>query len=388
MHPFGRAGALAAVAALGLLASPDAFAQSPKESGAQTRGWDDARLDRVIDYAKTLSTDSLVIVTDGAIVRSLGDLAKPYVVHSVRKAFLSALVGQHLGTGPRQIDLNATLAELGIDDAAGPLTPRQRQATVLHLIKSISGINHPAAAAGGMQRDVDRRLGHTENEPGSKWAYNNWDYNALTTIFEHRTGLTVAEAFKTGIAARIGLEDISPVSFFYIHEPKLSQHRAAMFRMSARDMARIGQLYLAKGDWQGQRVLPADWVERITKDHVSTGDPGLFAGHGYLWWIPGKETGLPEGSFVALGLGFQAIFVVPAWRSVIVHQAYTGPFLARVAALMREQTIGFDAAVAKLVEHCRDAANAAADFCRNDRFILKGEFDRLIALIVEARAKP
>ena len=256
---------------------------------------------------------------------------------------------------------------------------------MLHLIKSISGINHPAAAAGGTERDVERRLGRAENEPGSKWAYNNWDYNALTTIFEKRTGLTIAEAFKSGIAERIGLEDISPASFFYIHEPKLSQHRAAMFRMSARDMARLGQLYLAKGEWQGRRILTADWVERITKDHVPTGDSGLTAGHGYLWWIPGKDTGLPAGSFFALGLGFQAIVVVPAWRSVIVPQANTGPFLARVGAAMREQNIGFDAAFQQLILHCRDSVNAASDFCRNDRFILKREFDRLIALIVEAR---
>jgi len=385
MHPIRHTGMLAAVTAIGLNMSPDALPQSSKDNRAAALGWNEAALERAVDYAKSLPTDSVLIVSHGQVVRSLGDVSKPYNVHSVRKAFLSALVGQHLGTGLRQIDLDATLADLGIDDEPGPLTPKQRQATVLHLIKSISGINHPAAAAGGMERDVDRRLGRAENEPGSKWAYNNWDYNALTTIFEKRTGLTVAEAFKSGIAKRIGLEDISPASFFYIHEPKLSQHRAAMFRMSARDMARIGQLYLAKDEWQGQRILSADWVERITKDPVPTGDPGLAAGHGYLWWIPDKDTGLPAGSFFALGLGFQAIVVVPAWRSVIVHQANTAPLLTRVGAAMREQNIGFDAAFQQLILHCRDSANAASDFCRNDRFVLKHEFDRLIALIVEAR---
>jgi len=376
---------LAAMAAFGVLASPSAWAQSPQERTTEFLGWNAAALDRVVDYAKSLGTDSLVIVTRGVIVRSLGDLQKPYTVHSVRKAFLSALVGQHLGPGARQIDFKATLESLGIDDEPGPLTPRQRQATVLHLIKSISAINHPAAAAGGQQRDLDRRLGRAENVPGSKWAYNNWDYNALTTIFEKRTGLTVAEAFKAGIADRIGLEDFTPTSVFYIHEPKLSQHRAAMFRMSARNMARFGELYLAKGEWQGQRILSAAWVDLITQDRVPTDDPGLRAGHGYLWWVPGRETGLPEGTFFALGLGFQAIFVVPAWNTVIVHQADTGPFLARAGAMMREQNIGFDAAIESLVLHCRDHVNAVSPFCRQDRFVLKREFERLIALIVEAR---
>jgi CubicO group peptidase (beta-lactamase class C family) len=374
------AGALALVPLAGA-----ALGQSVGGSSPERLGWHSAALDRVFDYARSLGTDSLVIVTDGVVVRSLGDLRKRYSVHSVRKVFLGALVGQHLGRGDRQIDLDATLDALGIDDEPGPLTPRQRQATVLHLIKSISAINHPAAASGGQQRDVDARLGHAENAPGSKWAYNNWDYNALTTIFEQRTGLSIASAFETGIAKRIGLEDFSPESVSYIHQPKLSRHRAAMFRMSARDMARFGQLYLAMGDWQGQRILPAGWAARITRDDTPTGNRGLLAGHGYLWWVPGPETGLPAGSFFALGLGFQVILVVPDWRTVIVHQADTGPFLARLAALMREQSIGFDAAFEKLVLHCRDRSNAASDFCRQDRFILRREFERLIALISEAR---
>lgn len=380
-----RIGAVAGALVLALSAGA-VHGQSADGSVAERRGWGAAALERAFGYAQSLGTDSLMIVTDGAVVRSFGDVRKLYNVHSVRKVFLSALVGQHLGRGERQIDLDATLEALGIDDAPGPLTPRQRQATVLHLLKSISAINHPAAAAGGQQRDVDARLGRAENAPGSKWAYNNWDYNALTTIFEQQTGRTIADAFATGIAQRIGLEDFSPGAVSYIHEPELSRHRAAMFRMSARDLARFGQLYLAKGEWRGQRVLPEGWADRITRDCTPTGERGLLAGHGYLWWIPGPETGLPAGSFFALGLGFQAIIVVPAWRTVIVHQANTGPFLARLAALMREQGLAFDAAFEKLVLHCRAPANAASDFCRQDRFILKREFERLVSLIAAARA--
>lgn len=372
-------------AAVFVLSCTGAHAQSADQTPFDRLGWNAAALDRAIEYARSLGTDSLVIVTGGVVVRSLGDLRKRYNVHSVRKAFLSALVGQHLGRGARQIDLEATLDALGIDDEPAPLTPRQRQATVLHLIKSISAINHTTAAADGQQRDVDARLGRAENAPGSKWAYNNWDYNALTTIFETRTGLSIAEAFNAGIAARIALEDFSKDDVSYIREARLSRHPAAMFRMSARDMTRFGQLYLDGGIWQGQRILPAGWVDRITRDHTPTGNRGLLAGHGYLWWLPGPETGLPAGSFFALGLGFQAIIVVPAWRSVIVHQADTTAFLARIASLMREQGIGFDAALEKLVLHCRDRANAETDYCRQDRFILRREFERLIALIAEAR---
>ncbi|MCW5772877.1 MAG: serine hydrolase [Rhodospirillaceae bacterium] len=367
-----------------ILAVSNAAAEMP-ERQPERHGWNAAALDRAFAYAQSLGTDSLAVVTDGVVVRAMGDLGRRYDVHSMRKAFLSALVGQHLGPGAGRIDLDATLAALDIDDFPKPLSPRQRRATVLHLVKSISGIDHLAAAEDGQAAERTRRLGSGENEPGTKWAYNNWDYNALTTIFERRTGMGIAAAFQAGIAAPLGMEDYTPASVRYVGDPGVSQHRAAMFRMSARDLVRFGQLYLSLGTWNGKQVLPRGWVARITGDYTATGDRGLHAGHGYLWWIPGPETGLPPGTYWALGLGFQAVFVIPAWKTVIVHQADTTAFRARVVATAREQNIGIGAALEQVVLYCLAPANASSDYCRNDRFILRREFDRLIALLAAAR---
>lgn len=86
------------------------------------------------------------------MVRSIGDVTAPHHIHSVRKALLSALVGQHIGTEPKQINLESTLEELGIDDEPHLLNELQKETKVLHLIKSVSGINHTAAAEGVMQK--------------------------------------------------------------------------------------------------------------------------------------------------------------------------------------------------------------------------------------------
>lgn len=175
----------------------------PMSPLVETGGWDLQKIDEAFRYACEMGTTTLVIVTDGKVVRSMGDITVPYNVHSVRKALLSALVGQHAGTGSSQINLESTLAELGIDDDPHPLKDLQKKATVLHLVKSISGINHLAAAEGGlMQKDKDRLLGKKPNIAGIKWAYNNWDYNALTTIFMQETGLSVYQAFKRGTVAQ------------------------------------------------------------------------------------------------------------------------------------------------------------------------------------------
>lgn len=357
-------------------------------SAAETRdlGWDLAGLDAAVEHARSLGTDALVIVTDGTVVRSMGDVTKRRSVHSVRKALLSAIVGQHVGPGARQIDLDATLADLDIDDAPVPLTPLQREATVLHLIKSVSGINHAAAAEAGMAREKNRRLGRGENQPGTIWAYSNWDYNALTTIFETRTGLSVAEAFEAGIANRIGMRDFSTWSVSYSRRPRASRHRAAMFKMSARDLVRFGELYLSNGSWQGEQVLPEAWVARVVADYTSTGDGGLRAGHGYLWWIPDADTGLPPGTFWAVGFGRQAVFVIPAWRTVIVHQADTTEFWKRTGRLAKAENIGLDAALERVALQCLRQPELDPEFCKNDRLILRREFSRLIELIVQARA--
>jgi hypothetical protein len=285
--------------------------------------WDAEKLDEAFQFACELGSTSLIVVTNGEIVKSMGELDKPLYLHSVRKALLSAIIGQHVGSGPNKINLESTLAELGINDKPKPLIPLQQQAKVLHLIKSTSGINHPAAAEGGlMERDKDKRLGHKPNPPGTVWAYNNWDYNALTTIFEQETGLTIYEAFKEGIAEPLEMQDFN---------------------------AKFGQLYLNKGKWNGKQIIPEEWIDRITDDYTTTGEKLLGSGHGYLWWVPvdnkSREMGIPEGTYVASGFGNQRIVVIPDWDTVIIHQVNV---IDCVVSVMKKQKSTFKGAIIDL----------------------------------------
>jgi hypothetical protein len=312
--------------------------------------WDAEKLDEAFQFACELGSTSLIVATNGEIVKSMGELDKPLYLHSVRKALLSAIVGQHVGTGPNKINLESTLAELGINDKPKPLTPLQQQAKVLHLIKSTSGINHPAAAEGGlMEGDKDKRLGHKPNPPGTVWAYNNWDYNALTTIFEQETGLTIYEAFKEGIAEPLEMQDFNEKSVHYAYETELSMHPKAGFKMSARDLAKFGQLYLNKGKWKGKQIIPEEWIDRITDDYTTTGEKLLGSGHGYLWWVPvdnkSREMGIPEGTYIASGFGNQRIVVIPDWDTVIIHQVNV---IDCVVSVMKKQKSTFKGAIIDL----------------------------------------
>lgn len=357
------------------------------EGDTRSLGWDPAGLEKVLAYLGGLSSDTMMVVTNGRTVLAYGDLSRPYHLHSIRKSLLNALIGLQIGSKTGEIDLDATLAELGIYDRPDPLTSLQKQATVRHLLMSVSGINHAAAAEAGLTAEKQRRLGTGENPPGRIWAYNNWDYNVLTSLFEETAGQSIARAFDQRVAGPIGMQDFTPSDVDYAEAPHLSRHRAAMFHMSARDLARFGQLYLDKGIAGGERILPETWIAQILEAAVATGNGGLRDRQGYLWWLPAAETGLPEGSFWAWGLGQQALFVIPAWDSVIVHQSDTTAFRERFFALIREEGLAPPAALEKLVLSCHQAGGTPSDFCAHDRFILRREFAQLVKHVVAARGE-
>lgn len=89
--------------------------------------------------------------------------------------------------------------------------------------------------------------------------YNNWDFNVLGTILEHSAGHSLFEEFEQRIVIPLQMQDYSLQKQSYEYEP-VSQHPAYVFRLSARDVARFGLLFLRRGDWQGKSLLSAKWV--------------------------------------------------------------------------------------------------------------------------------
>jgi CubicO group peptidase (beta-lactamase class C family) len=139
----------------------------------------------------------------------------------------------------------------------------------------------------------------------SFWYYNNWDFNALGTIYEKLTGDSIYRSFDAQIAQPIGMEDYDAKEQAYETGPD-SIHRAYPFRMTARDMARFGLLYLRGGRWRDTQLVPAQWVRDSTTAYsVADGNAGDgYSGYGYLWWVAINgnhypKVNLPDGSFSA-----------------------------------------------------------------------------------------
>ena len=256
------------------------------------------------------------------VVAQWGDTAVKSNLHSVRKSLLSALIG--IAVDEHKIDLSATMDSLGIDDNAPSLTALEKTATVADLLKARSGIYHPALyETPGMAK---RRPARGSHPPGNFWYYNNWDFNALGTIYERATGEWIFTALQGKIAQPIGMHDYQPSDGEYIRGPA-SDHPAYPIRMSARDLARFALLYLHDGRWKDRQIVPSAWVHESTQSYSQAfPDQELGQGYGYLWWIGfpsyngAPMVHVPPGTFGATGAEGQYAFVIPAYDMVIVHR--------------------------------------------------------------------
>lgn len=284
------------------------------ETSAASLDWSAERLNDLPRHLTTGGSTALMVISAGHLLFEWGDTAVKSSVASVRKSLMNILYGIYIAEG--RIRLDATLEDLRIDDVEH-LSHLERQATVADLLKARSGVYHPSVY--DTARDRPERGSHA---PGTFWFYNNWDFNVLGTIFQSQTGQTVFDALVTRVAAPLGMEDFTPQDGQYQHGPA-SVHPVYKLRLSARDLARVGLLYLCFGRWGVNQVVPESWVRESTRPHS---DVGGGRGYGYLWWTatanaPGDSLSTHEPLFYASGYGGQYVIVVPALDLVVVHRA-------------------------------------------------------------------
>lgn len=287
-------------------------------------GWPGQRLEEIRGLASSFGSTSLIILHQGRLVAEWGETAKRTSSHSVRKSLINSLLG--LAREKGLLSLDQTLGELGIDDRQD-LSETEKKATIRDLLMSKSGVYHPAAAESeGMKKARPARHSHL---PGTHFYYNNWDFNVLGTIFRRRTSQGIGEAFQEWIARPLDMDDFRPRDVRVSYED-CSIHPAYPFYISARDLARFGQLYLQKGLWRGRRVLPAQWIEESTSAYTYL--DGI--GYGYLWWT------YLDQAYYAHGFGGQFVVVAPGPELVVVNRVDSGkPGPERRQWLKQGQTV-------------------------------------------------
>ncbi len=157
-----------------------------------------------------------------------------------------------------------------------------------------------------------------EFEPGTLCRYNSADTQALGMVLIGATGRSIADYMYEKLVVPLGMESSS----HWLTDTAGVEWAYGGLTVTARDFAKIGELYRRGGDWHGTQVVPAEWVQRslvFDKPHLEPGqtvigDEVLPTGYGYQWWLyPGDR-----GDFSAIGIYNQHVYVDPPTGAVIV----------------------------------------------------------------------
>jgi CubicO group peptidase (beta-lactamase class C family) len=262
-------------------------------------------------------------------------------VRSVTKGVIGALIGICLGQGKIK-SVDQPVLELLAGHVPGNADPRFARVTIRHLLTMTAGLaaDDPGSgpdpkleeelweSADWVRHILGRPL---ESEPGTHFAYSDADAHLLSAIVADtcglstltyargmlfdRLGIRTDEAFEPRLGTDITASTVAKYeqsSVAWPVDPQGYHYGAALLRLPARDLAKFGYLYLNGGRWDGEQVIPADYVAAATSPSGSS--PSFSNGYGWLWWV-GTEGGR---TFYARGYGGQLIYVVPDKDLVVV----------------------------------------------------------------------
>jgi CubicO group peptidase (beta-lactamase class C family) len=166
--------------------------------------------------------------------------------------------------------------------------------------------------------------------PGGRWGYCGGATALLGRLLADGTGQPLPQYARAVLFAPLGIDD-----FEWMAGADDVPSAASGLRLRPRDLARIGELVLAEGAWDGRQVVPADWIGTMLEPRLST-DWG--AGYGYQWYL---ESVAGHRIFAGAGNGGQRLFVLPESDTVVAVTAgnYDDPEQWRVPHTVLEQVI-------------------------------------------------
>lgn len=268
---------------------------------------------------------AIQVLSGGELIYSYGAPSDAsYYIASARKSLLSMLYGKAVEDGT--IDLSETIGHIGLTDVVEEgytvgLTEQELTATVQHIIESRSGVYHKASNGGSS--DEVNTLTRDQYLPGEHFVYNNWDFNAAGYIYEQKTGKNIFDAFQEQIAIPVGMQDWKRSAQYKSGTTTISKYQAYHFRISCRDLARVGYLMLNKGRWGNKQLISSSWHKEMLTERTNWTEAGkgLFS-YGYMWWLfsPSSTsyTWHLKGAYMAKGSKGNWLIVMPALDCVIV----------------------------------------------------------------------
>jgi CubicO group peptidase (beta-lactamase class C family) len=254
-------------------------------------------------------------------------------VFSVTKSVMSILVGIALDEGDLG-SVEQTLAKL-LPEYAATMAPEVAGVTLRQVLTMTAGLPQDTAGSDPLPFETaDDWIaaivsGGLVRPPGEDFAYASAGSHLLSAILVEATGRSVLDYAREklfdplGISTDPAAEPLAVIenlpvyeaaSFAWPVDPQGVHLGHTYLKINAPDMAKIGQLMLDDGRWDGEQIVSTQWVTESTRAQVATSG-GSTGDYGYQWWVT-TANGLD--AFAAVGFGGQLIEVVPDLRLVVV----------------------------------------------------------------------
>ena len=285
----------------------------------------------VNEYLDRTDVSALLILKDGKIRYEnywlTGGREVKWISMSVGKSFVSALIGIALDQGHiKSIQDPVTIYVPQLKDSA------YDGVSIKDILQMSSGaswnedygdpnsdINRSVRifALGGSLDEFAASLTN-ENEPGTFNRYNSTDTQVLGMLLREATGTSVTEFMQKMLWDPIGAED----NAYWLLDSENMEVAYGGLNATARDYAKLGELYRLRGRMNNKQIIPEKWVDESVRPdapHLMPGENPMSdypLGYGYQWWIPDES-----GDYMAIGVYNQFIYVSPKNNSVVVQLA-------------------------------------------------------------------
>ncbi|MBI4324355.1 MAG: serine hydrolase, partial [Chloroflexi bacterium] len=341
------------------------------EASPESQGIDSEKLRAAVELLdKTVGQDGareLVIVRHGRLVWKGPDADKVHGVWSLTKSFTSTVLGLLIDDGKCTLDTRAA-------DIVPDLATHYPDATLRHFTTMTSGYRALGDEPRGSYKHGPSGTPFLPNpQPlfrpaGSQYAYWDSAMNEFGLVLTRPAGEPLEAIFRRRIAGPIGMNPerwrwgvLSTNQGLAVNGGSGNANKHVF--ISAREAARLGLLFLNRGNWAGRQLLSARWVEQATRVQVLASLPWAHPEseidgrgcYGFNWWTNGlqpdgrrKLPRAPAGTFWGSGHNNNKLFVIPEWNMVIARLGLDGrapdqvwnDFLAKVGQALAGQPAG------------------------------------------------
>lgn len=271
-----------------------------------------AALLRELDASKDTDMHHFMALRHGKVICECNFAPYPkgmwHITHSMCKSITGMAIGMLIEEG--KLKLNENIYDIFSDHINAFSKIFRPVITVEHLLTMTSGVTFNESGIVSGNDWLGSFLNASVNgKPGTEFQYNSLNTYVLSAIVTKRTGETLTEYLTPRLFGPLGI-----TKYYWETCPKgITKGGWGLF-LCAEDMAKLGQLYLQRGKWNGQQLVSEYWIEISTARHLKTQN-GTY-GYGYQLWMEQRP-----GSFEYNGMLGQNVIIYPDMDMVLVTNA-------------------------------------------------------------------